>query len=111
MNWYTHLLQVLSGMLLTNSVPHLVQGLSGAPFQSPFASPPGVGESSPLVNFYWGFANLAGGAALLAAFSPGSKTDYFSWGLFAAGVLLIGTQLAWHFGKVRARPPGDAPRQ
>ncbi len=100
MNWYVHPLQVLAGMLLTNAVPHLVQGLSGSPFQSPFAKPPGVGESSPLINFYWGFANLAGGIALLRAFAP---ADNLGWGLFAAGVLLIGTQLAWHFGKVRSK--------
>jgi hypothetical protein len=101
MTWYAHLLQVLAGMLLINAVPHVVQGVSGTPFQSPFAKPPGVGESSPLVNFYWGFANLAGGFALFRAFAP---TDYLGWGLFAAGMLLIGTQLAWHFGKVRAKP-------
>jgi hypothetical protein len=99
MNWYAYLCQLISGLLLTNAVPHLVHGLSGAPFQSPFASPPGVGESSPLVNFYWGFANLAGGAALLVRFAP---TNYAGWGMVAAGVLLLGTFCARHFGRVRA---------
>jgi len=46
MPWYFYLLEFLSGMFLANGVPHFVQGVSGAPFQSPFAKPPGVGESS-----------------------------------------------------------------
>ena len=60
--WYCYLLQLLAGALVTNGIPHFVQGLSGAAFQSPFATPSGVGESSPQLNVYWGFANLAGAA-------------------------------------------------
>jgi hypothetical protein len=63
--WYIDLLQFVAGMFLANGVPHFVQGISGHWFQSPFASPPGVGESSPVVNVLWGFLNLAIGFALL----------------------------------------------
>ena len=35
MPWYAYLLLFLSGLLLANGVPHFVQGISGAPFQSP----------------------------------------------------------------------------
>ena len=42
--WYIFLLQFVSGLLLANGVPHFVQGISGHPFQTPFASPPGVGD-------------------------------------------------------------------
>ena len=38
--------------------PHLVNGISGLPFQSPFASPPGQGLSSSTVNVLWGTFNL-----------------------------------------------------
>jgi hypothetical protein len=48
MPWYVYVLQFVSGLLLANGIPHFVQGVSGHRFQSPFASPPGVGESSPL---------------------------------------------------------------
>jgi hypothetical protein len=102
MAWYGYLLQFLSGVLLTNGVPHFVQGLSGSWFQSPFASPPGVGESSPLINVYWGFANLVEGAVLLARFAPAPPRAYLDWGLVGAGVLLAGTQMSTHFGKVRS---------
>ncbi len=76
-----------------------MQGTCGHPFQSPFAKPPGVGESSPLVNVWWGFANLVGGLVLLAKFATG---DDLGWILVGVGVLAIGSQLAIHFGKVRA---------
>ena len=61
MPWYWYLLEFLSGAFLANGVPHFVQGISGHWFQSPFAKPPGVGESSPVVNVVWGFANLVAG--------------------------------------------------
>jgi hypothetical protein len=43
--WYIFLLQFVAGAFLANGVPHFVHGISGAWFQTPFASPPGVGES------------------------------------------------------------------
>jgi len=100
MAWYVYLLLVLAGMLLTNGVPHFVRGLCGQPFPSPFARPPGIGDSSPLVNVYWGFANLAGGTALFMRFPP---TRALAWAIFSAGCLLMGTQLARHFDRVRSR--------
>ena len=51
--------------------PHFVQGISGNWFQSPFAKPPGVGESSPVINVVWGFGNLAAGAVLLRVLLAG----------------------------------------
>jgi hypothetical protein len=68
--WHVYLLQFVAGLFLANGVPHFVQGISGHWFQSPFASPSGVGESSPIVNVLWGFLNLAVGFALLGAFAP-----------------------------------------
>ena len=59
------LLEFVSGLLLANGVPHFVQGVSGHRVQSPFATPRGVGESSPLTNAFWGFANLVAGFILL----------------------------------------------
>ena len=53
MAWHVYLAQFVSGLLLANGVPHFVQGISGERFQSPFARPSGVGESSPLVNVVW----------------------------------------------------------
>jgi hypothetical protein len=99
MPWYFYLLEFLSGMFLANGVPHFVHGVSGAPFQSPFAKPPGVGESSPLSNVLWGFGNLVVGSVLLHYFWPWGVAG---WVLLGAGALAISIQLSLHFGKVRA---------
>jgi hypothetical protein len=99
MPWYFYLLAFLSGAFLANGVPHFVQGISGAPFQTPFAKPPGVGESSPRVNVLWGFANLLAGVLLKYFFWPHSAAG---WALTALGALLLALQTASHFGKVRA---------
>lgn len=99
MPWYFYLLEFLAGALLANCVPHLVHGISGAPFQSPFAKPPGRGESSPVVNVQWGAANLLGGLLLLHFFWP---TNEAGWSFFGVGAVFLALQLAKHFGKVRA---------
>lgn len=101
MPWYFYLLQFLTGMFLANGVPHFVHGISGASFQSPFAKPPGVGESSPLVNVLWGFGNLVAGLVLLHFFWPSGDTPWVGWAVMGAGALAISIQLALHFGKVR----------
>ena len=105
MPWYFYVLEFLGGAFLANGVPHFVQGISGAPFQSPFASPPGVGESSPLGNVLWGFGNLVAGALLLHFFWPQGRVAVAGWIVVGFGVLVMGIQLSTYFGKVRARKP------
>ncbi len=100
--WYIYLLQFVSGLLLANGVPHFVQGISGRRFQTPFASPPGVGESSPMVNVLWGFLNLAAGFALMFSFAPKGSGVIAEWSLVALGALVMAVALARHFGRVRS---------
>jgi hypothetical protein len=102
MPWYAYLLQFVSGLFLANGIPHFVQGVSGHRFQSPFAKPPGVGESSPLVNTLWGYANLTIGATLLWFFTPAGNSSIFGWLLIGLGALLMAVMLSIHFGKVRS---------
>ena len=59
MRWYHYLSYFFGGAFLANVLPHLGNGISGHAFQSPFASPPGVGLSSSIVNVLWGLFNLA----------------------------------------------------
>jgi len=43
MRWYHYVAYFFGGAFLANTLPHLGKWISGHPFQSPFASPPGEG--------------------------------------------------------------------
>jgi hypothetical protein len=98
----------VAGLFLANGVPHFVYGISGRRFQSPFASPPGVGESRPMVNVLWGLFNFIVGYVLvnqIGSFESGLSGDALA--LFG-GILLAGMGLAWYFERVqkgRAKKP------
>ena len=79
MRWYNYLACFFAGAFLANAIPHTVQGICGNRFQTPFASPPGVGESCAIVNVIWGFANFAIGGGLLRIFFPKELPP--PWGL------------------------------
>ena len=64
MSWLHLASYFLGGAFLTNAVPHIVSGVMGRPFQSPFAKPRGQGLSSSTINVLWGFFNLAVGYVL-----------------------------------------------
>ncbi|HVV92770.1 MAG TPA: hypothetical protein VHD15_05050 [Hyphomicrobiales bacterium] len=100
MPWYAYVVHFIAGALLANGVPHFVNGIAGRPFPSPFARPPGVGESSPRVNVIWGFANFAVGYVLLTLWVAAPRPDGDLAVTFAGG-LLAAVMLAQHFGRVR----------
>lgn len=85
-----------SGMFLANAVPHLIHGISGDRFPTPFAEPPGKGLSSPVVNIAWAFANIAGGYALFRTgnVSRGRDSGRIA---FLAGAAAMGTMLSLFF--------------
>ncbi|MCA9840383.1 MAG: hypothetical protein KC422_25970 [Trueperaceae bacterium] len=89
-----------AALFLVNGVPHFVQGVSGNRFQSPFAKPPGVGESSPESNVLWGSANFIVGSLLLnvVTFELGFNVHSL---VFLVGALAMAFFLARYFGRVR----------
>ena len=97
-HWYNCLAAFFAGGLLTNLIPHLVQGLSGNYFPTPFAKPPGRGLSSPLVNTLWAFANLLIGYFLFKA-SKVSLDFNLLLLIFFAGMVTIGILSANNFVK------------
>ena len=106
MAWLHYVSWLLGGAFLTNAVPHFVSGVMGRPFQSPFATPHGVGLSTSTVNMLWGYFNLVVGYVLLCRvgnFDLRSTTDVVAAGL---GVLLIGVMMARMFGRFHG---GNAP--
>lgn len=95
----------LAGAFLVNGIPHLVNGVSGRAFPTPFAKPPGRGLSSPLVNVLWAAANFVAGDLLIAGFGPGAIVGSNDLAVTAAGGLVMAVGLAWHFGRVlRGKP-------
>lgn len=99
MRWYHMVAYFFGGALLANAVPHFVSGVTGHPFQSPFAHPPGEGLSSAPINAAWGFANLIGAYFLLVKTGDFKPRSLQHAGLAAAGALAMAMMLAFHFGK------------
>lgn len=94
------LLLFVAGALLCNSIPHLVSGLRGERFYTPWSRPRGTGKSSAVENFLWGSFNLFAAAAILWDVWP-SRVPHGAI-IAAAGFLALGTGLSWEFGR-RAR--------
>jgi len=99
MNVHHLLSYLLAGVALTNAIPHVVSGLMGRPFQTPWAKPRGPGQSSSMQNVLWGFSNLALGYLLLfkvGDFDIHANGDVIALGL---GMLLMGLGLARRLGQ------------
>jgi len=102
MRWYHYVAYFFAGLFLANALPHLGNGVSGHAFQSPFASPPGVGLSSSRVNVLWGFFNLVVGYLLVCR--VGNFDLRKTWHVLAlgAGILIQSLSLAQVFGRLHS---------
>ena len=109
MDWLYLVSYFIGGLFSCNAIPHYVSGVTGRPFQSPFAKPPGEGLSSSTVNVLWGFANLAIAYLLICRvgdFSLRSTADAAALGL---GFLLMGLTGARLFGRFHGgNSPADS---
>ena len=100
-NWSTYLAYFFGGVFFVNAIPHFVSGVTGHPFPSPFASPPGKGLSSPTVNVLWGTFNFVIAYLLIlrvGAFDIRNTLDVL---LVGAGGLLMGINLSSWFGRAK----------
>ena len=99
MRWYHYIAYFFGGAVFANAIPHYVVGVSGHPFQSPFASPPGEGLSSATVNVLWGLFNFA--VAYLLVGRVGTfelrRTQHVL--VVGLGVLVMSVILARAFGR------------
>jgi hypothetical protein len=111
MDWLHQLSYFGGGAFLANTIPHLVSGTMGRPFQSPFATPRGEGYSSSTVNVLWGLFNLVVAYLLICRvgdFDLHSTMDVVS---VAIGMLLLSLFAARHFGRFHGgnTPPQSGP--
>ena len=100
MVWAFLLSYVCGGAFLANAIPHVVSGMMGRPFQSPFAKPPGEGLSSSTVNVVWGSLNLAVAYLLVCCVGEFEPRDTADIAALGAGALLIALFSARHFGRL-----------
>jgi len=97
MPWYHYVAWFFGGAFLVNSVPHFTNGVSGRPFPTPFAKPPGRGLSPSWLNVLWGLFNVLIGYLLVyrvGRFNLRSTPDVVVLGI---GALLMAVMLARAF--------------
>jgi len=99
MPWYHYISYFFGGAFLANTLPHLINGISGSPFQTPFAKPPGESLSSSTVNVLWGFFNLALAYMLICRVGSFSLLNTVHVLIAAAGFLILSLLMAGHFGR------------
>ena len=99
MDWYMYVAYLFGGAFLVNTIPHFVSGVCGRPFPSPFASPPGKGLSSPMVNVLWGTLNAVVGYFLVCRVGQFHLRNLVDMVVLGAGGLVMALMLARTFGR------------
>lgn len=101
MPWIAFIVHFFAAAIMTNGIPHFVNGVCGRPFRTPFARGSGAGESSAELNVVWGWANFVIAFLLFANIGPlyiGTPIDTI---FIAAGVLVAGLILSRIFARGR----------
>ena len=99
MRWYHYVAYFFGGAFLVNAIPHFVAGVTGHPFQSPFATPPGEGLSPAWVNVLWALANFIFAYLLLAKVGTFELRRWRHVLVAGAGGLVIAIILSRSFGR------------
>ena len=97
--WYHYISYFFGAGFLVNAIPHFVSGVTGHPFQSPFATPSGEGLSPASVNVLWGSTNLVFAYLLLGRVG---NFEFRRWRhvlVAAAGGLAMALMNAHGFGR------------
>jgi hypothetical protein len=101
MVWYVYFAYFFGGAFLANALPHLIAGVSGQPLQSPFASPPFKGLSSPTVNVAWALVNLAFAYLLLVQVKALDLRSWSDVGVCFVGFGTMAIQCSRSLGRIR----------
>lgn len=99
MPWYFYVSYFFGGAFLANSIPHIVNGISGRSFPTLLSSPPGKGLSSPMVNVLYGTFNLAVGYLLVCHVGEFHIRRIPDVLVLGAGGVLLAVILSWTLGR------------
>jgi hypothetical protein len=99
MRWYYFIAYFFGGAFLVNAIPHFVSGVTGHPFQSPFATPPGEGLSPAWVNVSWGSTNFVLAYLLLARVGNFGFRRWLHILVACAGGLAMALMASLSFGR------------
>jgi hypothetical protein len=109
MPWYCGVAYFFGGAFLANAIPHLIAGVSGRKLQTPFASPPFRGLSSPTANVAWGLFNLAVAYLLLLRIGELDIRSSLEIATCFTGFSMMALQCARSFERLhRERPDKSA---
>lgn len=108
MHWSSLLAYFFGGIFLANALPHIISGVMGRPFQTPFAQPRGEGLSLSTLNTVWGFANLAIFYLLVLRVGEFDLRNTAHAAALGTGMLLLSVAIARHFGRFNG---GNAPER
>jgi hypothetical protein len=59
MSWIHHFAWFFGGAFLVNALPHLIGGMTGSAFQTPFIQTCARWRVGPMLNLVWGWFNFA----------------------------------------------------
>ncbi|HQT47196.1 MAG TPA: hypothetical protein PLY97_08235 [Acidocella sp.] len=108
MPWLDLLSYLFGGAFLANAMPHVISGMMGRPFQSPFAKPSGEGLSSSTINVLWGSLNIVIGYLLVCRVGHFGLRHTLDVTALGTGAFLIAIFSARHFGRFHG---GNQPKQ
>jgi hypothetical protein len=106
MQWSYYISYFFGGAFFANAIPHLVSGMMGRAFQSPFSKPPGKGLSSSTVNVLWGWFNIALGYFLIFQVGKFDLREIPQVAVIGIGAFLISFFSARQFGRLHG---GNSP--
>lgn len=95
--WYHYIAAFFAGVFLVNTLPHYIHGITGKPFPTPFADPPGKGLSSPVFNVLWATINFLISFSIFY-FAKISKRAKWIWIAVITGGVVMSLYLAHYFG-------------
>jgi hypothetical protein len=99
MSWLHYVSYFFGGMFIANAIPHFVSGTMGRPFQSPFATPHGVGLSSSKVNVLWGAFNMIVSYLLICRVGDFDLRNSVEAASVGVGALIMAVICAHLFGR------------